>query len=331
MDSDLGLEKAIENVMKTGPYLMYRAGVYGIVTAVLIVALAGLAAIGAFAGFAVFFILLVVTILIWSVIGIRKFRESLFLQMLQAGHVALLTELIAKGRLPEDDTQFNWARERVERRFKKSSVLHSIASGIDAIHRNINRRLFSVFSVIPLPESDALAKVAEPVSDLSLRYVNDAVLAYTFKNRHDNPFEAAKNGLILYCQCRETLLSQALRLTAYSYVSVGLVAMVLMVPVGVLTFFFDAPAIHVALFSVAIVLGFAQKWIFFDAVAGASMIATFFRLTKTLQPDSDWEASIDATSELFHQLRKRAARHAKRAHRHEPTEPEAGADVPSPA
>jgi hypothetical protein len=96
--------------------------------------------------------------------------------------------------------------------------------------------------------------------------------------------------------------------------------MMLMLPAGVLTFMFDSSAMHVALFSTAAVLGLAQKWILFDPIASTSTILAFFRETKTMQPNPELEERIDSASEQFHQLRKRAARHAKRSHHHQSEE-----------
>ncbi|MBI5093179.1 MAG: hypothetical protein HZB26_12160 [Candidatus Hydrogenedentes bacterium] len=318
MDSDLRLDRAVEIVFKTTPYLLLRAAMYGCVCAGIAFLLALLGCIGSFFGFAVFWVLLLLTIVSGVVFGSRAMRRSRFLRSVHAGHVALMTELALKGRLPEGIVQADWARQRVEKRFKKTSVLCSIGGHVDRIHRTINHKLLDAGAAVPIPSGGAWDWAAEPIANLAVGYVDDAVLAYTFAHKHDNPFEAAKNGVVLYCQQRRSLVNHAARLTLLGYASVGIVAMLLMLPAGILSFMFDSPEMHIALFGTAIVLGLAQKWILFDSVATASTILVFLKESESMEPSTEWEARIDDASDEFRQLRKRAEKYAKKAQqRHE--------------
>ena len=104
MNLDLRFDRAIEIVSKTAPYVIFRAGMYLCVCAVLALALALLGLVGFFAGSAVFTILLLISVTLWLRFGVPAVRRSSLVRSMRAGHLALIGELAAKGRLPEGAT-----------------------------------------------------------------------------------------------------------------------------------------------------------------------------------------------------------------------------------
>src|SRR5690554_3148755 len=143
---NLQLGKAFGIVMKTMPYVLYRALVYGVMCGVVAVVLLFLALIGrVFGGGAAGVMFLLV--LIGGGFGARLLREYV-LYLLRAGHVAVITEIIDGGSLPAGVSQTAYGKEKVTAYFKEISVLAFIDQLVKGIIRALNRRLFNIMTIL---------------------------------------------------------------------------------------------------------------------------------------------------------------------------------------
>jgi hypothetical protein len=306
---DLQLGRAISIVMKTTPYIAYRATVYGVMCGVALFYLLVLGLIGKVFGSGAFVVLLVLTLGAGAVLGVSRLLGEYVLYMLKAGHVALITELATEGELPPGVTQTDFAKERVTYYFKEISVLSLIDQLVKGIIGLINNVLFDVMTVLPIPGLEGATKVVQRVVDFSLTYVDESILAYTFKTKNENVYDAARSGIVLYAQSWKAILKNAVMLTLLSYVFVIACVVAFMVPLGV--FAVLMPSLKFVLFLFAIFLGFAAKWILFDPVACASSILTFFAASEGVEPNAEWESRIDEVSDEFRELKEKATQQWK--------------------
>lgn len=306
------LKKAFSLVMKTKAYLLYRAAVYGVITSVwvliLLVVWGALRAFGGWAALITFVLAAGGMGLVWPLV--REYA----LYLLRAGHVALVTELLTNGELPQGQSQTVWAKERVMHYFKEISVLALVDQFVKGIINALNRTLFNIMNFMPTEALKSLAKFLQAVVRNSLTYVDEAILAYTFKTRNENVYDAAKTGIVIYAQSWKPIVKTAVMLTIFSYVFAVLVALLLMLPLAPLAMWLrsltDAPAIKeqigVIVFVVALLLGTLVKWILFDPVACTTTIAVFLREAETAQPSPEWEAKIEKVSAKFVELKNKA-------------------------
>lgn len=106
----LQLGRAVSIVMQTLPYIAYRAVVYGVICACVAVFLLILALIGkVFGGGAAFVLFMIAAaggFFAWG--WLREY----VLYLMQAGHIAVITEIVETGKPPEG-SQTAWAKERV--------------------------------------------------------------------------------------------------------------------------------------------------------------------------------------------------------------------------
>lgn len=307
MALDLHLGEAFKLVMKTKAYLIYRATIYGIVAAVMLAGLLFVALVGyLFHGTAALIMFLILAGC--GGFGLRFLKEYV-LYMLQAGQLALLVELIDKGELPAGASQTEWAKERVTHYFKEVSALALVDQLVKGIIGALNRTLFDVMTVLPIPGMDGVAKLAQTVVDFSLTYVDESIIAYTFRTRNENVFDSACGGVILYCQAWKGLLKNAVALTLLSYLFVAVAAVVLLVPLGILALMLphNWEILRLFLFGTALVGGWAAKWILFDPLACTATVLTFLRETEGMQPDAVWEERIAQASGKFGELKAKAA------------------------
>ena len=306
MGMNLQLTQAMGIVFQTTPYILYRAVVYGVICAMAAVALAVLAVTGRVFGGAAAAVLFVAAAAAGG-FGARLVREYI-LYLLKAGHIALITEIVSEGKLPPNISQTQWAKERVMHYFKEVSVLALVDQMIKGIIHVVNRTLFNVMTVLPIPGLEGGARLAQRVVNFSLTYVDESIIAYTFKTQNENVFDAAKTGIVLYCQSWKGLLKNAAALTVLSYVFVIVAALVFMIPLGVIAFMMPASwsVAKFSLFALALFMGFSLKWILFDPIACTSTVLTFLHESESLTPDTEWEARIEAVSGKFRELKEKA-------------------------
>lgn len=327
---NLQLRRAVEIVLQTRVYLLYRAAVYGLIAVAVALGISVLLLIAAVFGNGAAVVLLVLAVLGGS-FGAPLVREYV-LYLLKAGHVALIAEIVATGQAPPAASQTAWAKERVTHYFKEISVLALVDQLVKGILAAVNRALFNVLQILPIPGLDSAAKIVERVIYFSLTYIDEAILAYTFKTKNENVFAAAKTGVVLYCHAWQPLLKNAAVLTLLSYLFVAAATVVFMVPLGVLALLLPSSLAlgKFLLFCLALFLGVAAKWILFDPLACTSTLLAFLAAADTAEPDPEWEAKIEAVSEQFRTLKDKAAEWV-RSHPAAPPAPSAPAPGTPPA
>ncbi|MCF8383250.1 MAG: hypothetical protein K9G39_06590 [Chlorobium sp.] len=303
----LHLGEATGIVMRTSAYLFYRAMVYGVLVAVVAVFLGILVLIGSVFGGGAAAVLFFLALL-GGGFGFRLIREYV-LYLLQAGHIALITEIVENGSLPSGISQTAWAKERVMGYFREVSVLALVDQLIKGVLRSLNRTLFNVMQALPIPALEGLASIVQRVVNFSLTYIDESVIAYTFRTKNSNVFDAAKSGILIYCQSWKPILKNAVALTVLSYVFVAITTIVFMIPFGAAALFLPSSwsFAKFALFVLALFLGVSAKWILFDPVACTSTLLTFLKEAETTKPDPAWEARIEAVSDQFRTLKEKAA------------------------
>jgi hypothetical protein len=313
MDLNLQLAKATRIVFQTAPYLAYRAAVYGVLLIAVAVALLLLALIGSVFGGAAALILFVV--LAVAVGGGLQLLRDYVLYMLQAGHIAIVTELITRGELPKGIRQTEWAKQRVVHYFKEISVLSLVDHLVRGVVGVVNRTLLDVMTALPIPGTDWLARLAERVVHFSLTYVDESVIAYTFKTGNENVYDAAKSGILVYCQSWKSLLRNAVALTVLGYALTAACTIVFLVPLGVAAYLLPASwsVARLLLFLLAVWMGLSVKWILFDPIACTSTILTFLQEAETRTPDPTWEGRIEAVSDKFRELKQKAAEYLQQS------------------
>lgn len=304
---NLQLGRAFGIVMKTTPYVIYRAVVYGIMCGAFAVLLLFLAIIGRVFGGGAAGVMFLIMLGIGG-FGARLLREYV-LYLLRAGHVAVITEIIERGGLPEGVSQTQWGRDKVSAYFKEVSVLALIDQLVKGIIRVLNRTLFRVMTILPIPGLEGAAKIAQRIVDFSLTYIDESILAYTFKTQNENVYDAAKTGIVLYCQAWKGLLKNAVALTILSYVFIAVCTAVFMIPFGGIALMLPETwsFAKFGLFVLALFMGFSLKWILFDPIACTATILTFLAETENMSPDPEWESKIEAVSDKFRELKQKAS------------------------
>jgi hypothetical protein len=218
-------------LLRTVPYLLARSVIYGAL-AVAISLYIGLALLigKVFGGGGALVVLIGLAVLI----GLLRMAKQYVLYLVNAGHIAVITELIHTGSLPEGVSQFQYGKELVTRMFKEISVLFVIDGLVKGIIRAINRTVAVITDILPLPGIEGVTKIANTIIDFSLTFVVETILSYNLSRKDENIWESAKRGVILYAQNWKPVLVTATGCAAVNFIAFIVVFLALLIPFGLL-------------------------------------------------------------------------------------------------
>ncbi len=228
------------------------------------------------------------------------------LYLVKAGHIAVLVELYDGRAIPDGQGQLAYGAKAVKTHFAESSVLF----GVDQIIKGVLRAFFSTINFftafLPVPALQSLIRLAESIVRMSLTYVDEIILAHLIRTRTTNPWETAKDGLILYAQNYKHFLKNAVWLSVFLWLLTAAIFIVLIGPAAALMAFVPG---HLAIwaFAFAFVFAWALKAALLEPVAIASLMQVYFKTIEGQKPDPEWEARLDSASKRFRELGTKAA------------------------
>lgn len=309
---DFSFAKAVAMVARTAPFVVLRMLVYfGIGFAYLVAVGAGGAigygfghlgtspdapGAGAFWGGLVGFGL---------VSAVLYLAREYILYLVKAAHIAVLVELLDGKDVPGGQGQIAYGAAFVKAHFAQSSVLFGvdqlIKGVLSAFFRTIN--FFTAF--LPVPSLQQLIRVAEAIVRMSLTYVDEIILAYLIRTRTTNPWETAKDGLILYAQNYKHFLKNAAWLSLFLWALTILIFVLVVGPFAAL-----AAILHGGLawtIAFAFIFAWAAKAALLEPIAIASLVQVYFKTIEGQTPNPEWEARLSQATGKFRELGAKAA------------------------
>jgi hypothetical protein len=288
---------------KTMPYLLLRIAIYCLIslaTAVYLGLVILISKVFGSGGAVVFLIGLAV------LVGLLRLLKQYVLYLINAGHIAVITELIEKEALPDNINQFQYGKTIVTNMFKDISVLFVVDRMVDGIIRTFNRTVASVADLLPVPGMEGLTRVVNAVIGFSLTFIDETILSYNLARKDENIWESAKRGIILYAQNWRPILTTAAASAAANFVGFIVLFLVLLVPFVPLALMTHSDALKFFWLALAFTLAYGLKLSVFNPFFQVSMILTFRSATAGQQPDPQWEARLEMASDKFLQLKEKA-------------------------
>ena len=151
-----------------------------------------------------------ITILIWlSATGVVRFvLMHYFGYMVKAGHIAIIATAVITGKVP--DNQVEVAKKMVTERFATSNIYFAVDSLISGAVKQIQGMLDNAGNLLGgLPGIDWVMKIGKLFISISLGYIDECCLGYTFYKKDQNAFKSAADGVVIYAQNWKKLLKDA--------------------------------------------------------------------------------------------------------------------------
>ncbi len=240
------------------------------------------------------------------VIGLLRLAREYILYLVKAGHIAVLVQLYDGNPIPGGEGQIRFGANFVKAHFAESSVLFGVDQMIKAVLRTLFGIVNRIAMFLPIPGLAPLLRLGEAVVRTSLTYVDELILAYLIRTGTRNPWDTAKEGLILYAQNYKHFLKNALWLSLFLWAITIAIFAILLAP----AFAFAAilPG-HNAWWGIAFAFIFAWslKTALLEPLAIAALMQVFFKTIEGQRPDPNWESKLNTASARFRELGEKAA------------------------
>jgi ribosomal protein S27AE len=250
-----------------------------------------------------------VMFLVWlSLLGIINFIFRHYLgYLLKAGHVAVIARAFRDGTTP--DNPFRTGVQMVRQRFVTANVYFVIDKLVAGAVKQLQRifgRLTNMFKGVP--GMDALTKLGKMFIDISLGYVDECCLGYTFYNDTQNAYKSAADGVVIYAQNWKTLLKNA-AITMFAVI----LAFVIVTVVAMLCFGavfrlcgFGGEAGGIAGFVLGLLSAYAIKYAFIDTWIMVKMMSVYMEVAPATKITFDLYGKLRGMSPKFGELLKKA-------------------------
>jgi hypothetical protein len=233
-------------------------------------------------------------------IGIIRFVVMHWLgYLVKAGHVAVLTEAVTSGVFPEN--QVAYGKNRVIERFGTSNVYFVIDKLVSGAVRQIQRAVEKIGGALDfIPGMKAMMGIARFFVGISLNFIDECCLGWTFYRKDQGAFRSAADGVVIYAQNWKKLLKSAALTMAMVFLLMAVIILVCFLVFGLLFRLMGWPGL--AAFALACVVAWVIKWAFIDSYILVKMIVSYMEAAPSTQITFDLYGKLGGWSAKFRQL-----------------------------
>ncbi len=213
-------------------------------------------------------------IIIWlCATGVVRFAlMHYFGYMIKAGHIAVIATAVSSGKVP--DNPLDVGKRMVKERFVTANVYFAVdglVSGAVKQLQNVLDKAGNFFGGVP--GIDAVMNVGKLFISISLGYIDECCLGYTFVKKEQSAFKSAADGVVIYAQNWKKLLKDAAKTTAVVIASVVVVTLIIFLFFGLLFRAFNWNLL--VAFILAAFLAYGIKFAFIDSWILAKMMTSY--------------------------------------------------------
>jgi hypothetical protein len=262
--------------------------------------------------------------LIWlAATGALNFFLNQYLgYLIKAGHVAVITEAVTTGRVP--DNQVAYGKQMVKERFLTSNVYFALDKLVAGAVRQLQKLIEKAGGFLGfVPGMKYVTEIMKLFIGIALGYIDECCLGYTFLRKEQGAFKSAADGVVIYYQNVKKLLKDAAVTTA---IVVGLMVAAALISWGLFGLLTRAFGWNDTLlgwgalvaFAMACLLAWAIKKSFIDSYMMVKMMVSYMEVAPTTVITFDLYGKLSGLSTKFKELFNKG-------------QSEGGAPVPQPA
>lgn len=225
------------------------------------------------------------------------------LYLVKAGHIAVIAHIVDTGEVPSNQVRYGKAQVRAH--FTETSALFALDQLVKGIIRQFNRRIVSVSGLFAF--SGGLRNVIQLITRaiaVAATYIDEAIIAYMFMADEENPWRAARDGVVLYGKNWKPVLGSTL-LIVFGMYAATFVLLLALTPLASVLGGLSATLEIVGWVLVGGVVLTAYTG-FFNPWVKTVVITTFLIEAKDDTPDSETVDRIANRSEKFNELVRKA-------------------------
>ena len=253
--------------------------------------------------------------LVLCVIGVGWFWGAVLryaLHLLACGHVAVLTELIMRGKVGNgSEAMLAYGKRLVLQRFGEVNALFGLNMAVRGILNVLHRTLEGIEQALPLPGLESLSSLVMVVLRAATRYLDKVIFSYNLARADADPWAAAREGLVYYAQNARPILMTAVWIVLLDRVLTVVLWLALLIPTGLLTVHLPLAvreAGGVVTVLIALLLAAGLRAAFIKPLFLIMTMVRFHALIEHQPINEAWNAQLDQVSDKFRSLSQRAAK-----------------------
>ena len=271
---------------------------------------------------------MVICIFIWiGATGVVRFAiMHYFGYLVKAGHVAVLAEAVTTGKVPAN--QVNYGKEKVKERFATANVYFAVDKLVKGAVKQIQNGIQRLGNAMDfIPGMGAITSAAKFFVDLSLGYIDECCLGYTFYKKEQGAYQSACDGVVIYAQNIKELLKNAAKTMLKVILLSIVVVLVVFVPVGLLFKLLNWSALLA--FLLALFVAWVVKFAFLDSYILCQTMASYMAVAPSTQITYDLYGKLSGISSSFKKLYNEGNKEGPRPNAQQPQYAYAGGN-PNP-
>lgn len=237
--------------------------------------------------------------------GVLYFLREYILYMVKAGHIAVMVEYLEGRDIPGGKGQIAYAQEIVKSRFAQANVLFGIDQLVKGVVRAITGLIQGIASLLPIPGLDKLMQVVRAFLRVAVGLIDEVILAHLIRSKSENPWNGARDALVLYAQNAKPMLVNAAWITLVTYGLSFVVFLLMLAPAGAVVYIIPG-AWSAGGFIFAILFAWAVKVALIEPFAIACLLQAYFKTTDGQEPNPEWVAKLEDVSKKFRSLGEKA-------------------------
>ncbi len=247
--------------------------------------------------------------------------------MVKAGHIAVIAEACKTGQFPAD--QVTYGKNKVKERFASSNIYFAVDKLVTSAIKQVQRGIEKVAGKLDfIPGMEQAAGLANFFIEISLGYVDECCLGWTFYNPEQGAFKSAADGVVIYVQNWKIILKNAAMTMLKVIIGMILMVLAIFIPIGLLFRLFHWNGLIA--FIIACLIAWVVKFAFVDSYIMCQMMAAYMQAAPNTVITFDLYSKLCAISGSFKELFGKGQAEAPAAEGIY-TEQPAAAPTPTPA
>ncbi|MBI4559143.1 MAG: hypothetical protein HY706_16280 [Candidatus Hydrogenedentes bacterium] len=305
---DVNWGRVVQIAFQPMQYLIYRAGIYGVVGAGVIAYLMILGFVGLAFGFGASLLLFILSAVLSALPLAARYAGFDPFASIKLGYLALITEILNEGQLPWGVSEPNWARSRVSDRFRSATGAGQLCGLVLRALRDTHRSVLSLESLVPIARLAGSPKLAKLAANGALIYLPYVILAKVFRTESREVFTTVKDSVVKYAHSGSDSLRLAALFCAVGYALLVPLTVLFLVPLGSIAMFLPASTgwstMRLVFFLTAVVLSFMVKWIVFDPIALTAVAINQLDAAEDQGADPAAESRLEEVSPAFREINR---------------------------
>jgi hypothetical protein len=309
---EAGFGTAVSLVSRTLPYALVRFGILVGFTLATIVWFAATFGLAALLGSAVHPWMGVGAL----IVGLGGYGYAWFfvvrygLYLLQAGHVAVLTELVTSGQIAAGgEGMFAYGKRIVTERFGQVNALFALDLLIKGVVAAFNGTLNFVTGLLPIPGLQSVMGIVNAIVRAATSYIDETIFSYNLARGDENTWRSSKDALIYYAQNSMEILKTAVWVVVLDKVLTVVIWGVMLAPAFLMLALLPEaakPGGFIGGLIIAALLASNVRQAFLKPIF-LVMVMTKFHVAVRNQPiNLEWDQRLSSVSKKFGEIKDRA-------------------------